>query len=97
MKLNESDIISNLQSNPLRAIAQYLIKNGNKITFYGKTWTKASADWVYFDAILDLDALKSKFQLNSAITIHENTDPKSGTERGFIDESTGEGLMGKLA
>jgi hypothetical protein len=29
------------------------------------------------------------------IVLHENLDP-SGTEKGFIDKRTGEGLMGKL-
>jgi hypothetical protein len=49
-----------------------------------------------FDTILDFDRLRKKFKLMDNIVLHENLDPKSGTEKGFIDKRTGEGLMGKL-
>jgi hypothetical protein len=51
---------------------------------------------IYFDTILDFDRLRKKFKLMDNIVLHENLDPKSGTEKGFIDKRTGEGLMGKL-
>jgi hypothetical protein len=46
--------------------------------------------------VLDVEKLWEKYQLGAHIVIHENLDPKSGTEKGFIDEQTGEGLMGKI-
>jgi hypothetical protein len=41
---------------------------------------ESSADWIYFDTILDFDRLK-KFKLMDNIVLHENLDPKSGTEK----------------
>lgn len=66
------------------------------ITSFGQAWSKASAPWIYFDTVLDVDGLRSKFRLDENLEIHENLDPKSGLEKGFVDKTTGEGLMGKL-
>ena len=96
MKDNTLHKIDNIKSDSLREIAEYLIENGNQITFFGQAWSNASADWIYFDTKLNLKRLKRKFKLKDNIVIHENLDPKSGTEKGFIDKLTGEGLMGKL-
>lgn len=85
-----------IKSDSLREIAEYLIENGIQITFFGLAWSNESADWIYFDTKLNLKSLKRKFKLKDNIVIHENFDPKSGTERGLIDQFTGEGLMGKL-
>jgi hypothetical protein len=74
-----------------------LIKiKGIEITYFGRAWTKQLADWIYFDTVLNVEKLWKKYQLGAHIVIHENLDPKSGTERGFIYEHTGEGLMGKI-
>ena len=96
MKNTELNKIKNLKSDSLREIAEYLIEAEFRITYFGQAWTNASADWIYFDTVLDFNNLKEKFKLKDHIIVHENLDPKSGTERGFIDEKTGEGLMGKL-
>ena len=85
-----------IKSDSLREIAEYLIENGIQITFFGHAWSNESADWIYFDTKLNLKRLKRKFKLKDNIVIHENLDPKSGTEIGLIDQFTGEGLMGKL-
>ncbi len=96
MKKTERDKISAIESDPLREIAEYLLKTGKRITYFGQAWTKAPSTWIYFDTVLDIYKLKDKFQLHDHIVIHENSDPKSGTEKGFVDKNTGEGLMGKL-
>ncbi|MBN2596277.1 MAG: hypothetical protein JXR82_05785 [Marinifilaceae bacterium] len=88
--------IERIKSDSLRKIAEFLIKNGIQITFFGQAWSNVSADWIYFDTILDLDRLRIDFKLKDNIIVHENLDPKSGTEKGFIDKLTGEGLIGKL-
>lgn len=85
-----------IKSDSLREIATYLLDSGIQITFFGQAWSNESADWIYFDSKLDLKGLRKKYKLDDNVIIHENLDPKSGTERGFIDKSTGEGLMGKL-
>ena len=96
MRNAELNKIKNLKSDSLREIALYLVEMGYQITFFGQAWSNEHADWVYFNSKLDLEGLKGKFKLSDNIIIHENLDPKSGTERGFIDKITGEGLMGKL-
>lgn len=96
MKDAELNKIKGLKSDSLRELAEYLLKNKNRITFFGQAWSNENADWIYFDTQLNLDRLKKKFNLKDNIVVHENLDPKSGTERGFIDKLTGEGLMGRL-
>ncbi len=86
-----------IQSKELQTIAKHLQAQNIPITSYGKTWSKATAAWIYFDTVLDLVQLRTDFDLGEHITVHQNLDPKSGTESGFIDEKTGEGLMGKLS
>ena len=85
-----------IKSDSLRNIAKSLKNKGIDITYFGRAWTKQLADWIYFDTVLDVEKLWEKYQLGAHIVIHENLDPKSGTEKGFIDEQTGEGLMGKI-
>ena len=96
MRDTEPHNIKRIKSDSLREIAEYLIENGIQITFFGQAWSNTSADWIYFDTKLNINRLKRKFKLKDNIVIHENLDPKSGTEKGFIDKLTGEGLMGKL-
>jgi hypothetical protein len=85
-----------IKSVSLRQIAKGLQKSGIKISYCGRAWTEQHANWIYFDTVLNVEKLRNKYQLGAHIVIHENLDPKSGTEKGFIDEQTGEGLMGKI-
>ena len=88
--------LQQFESKEIRELASYLVNQGHTITFFGKAWSKQVGNWVYFDTVLDLESLRNHFQLASHITVHQNLDPKSGTEKGFIDQNTGEGVMGKL-
>lgn len=90
------DPINWIQSPMLREVAIYLVSQHVPITFYGRTWTKQTADWLYVDTVLDLESLQKQFHWGDHIQIHENLDPKSGTERGIIDTQTGEGIIGRL-
>ena len=85
-----------IKSVSLRQIAKGLQKSGIEITYFGFTWTKQQANWIYFDTVLNVEKLRNNYQLGAHIVIHENLDPKSGTGKGFIDEQTCEGLMGKI-
>jgi len=91
------DKINLIQSKELRKLAKHLKKEKCKITFFGKAWSKQTADWIYFDTVLNVEKLKKKFDFGDHIQIHKNTDPRSGKELGFIDSKTGEGLMGRLS
>lgn len=90
------DYTDQIVSYELKKLAKALIKENVKITFYGKAWSKVEANWIYFDTVLDIERIKSEFNFSENIVIHTNTDPKSGTESGFVDKTTGEGLMGRL-
>ena len=83
-----------IESKEIKEMAKYLTKQGIAITFFGKAWSGCVNNWIYFDTILEIEELIEKFSLDSNISIHENLDPKSGKERGFIDNRTGEGIMG---
>lgn len=85
-----------LQSEELRNLAKYLQRKGAQITFFGAAWSNSKGNWIYFDIKLDLGKLKKQFSLSSDIMEHVNNDPKSGTEAGFIDNRTGEALIGLL-
>jgi hypothetical protein len=85
-----------IKSDSLRQIAKNYKKRGIKIDYFGHAWTKQMANWIYFDTVLNVEKLRKEYQLGAHIVIHENLDPKSGMEKGFIDEQTGEGLMGKV-
>ena len=90
------DSVNWIQSPVLKEVATYLVNQNIPITYYGRTWTEQTADWLYVDAVLDLEALQEQFQWGDYMQIHENLDPKSGTERGIIDTQTGEGIIGQL-
>ena len=66
------------------------------VTYFGKAWSGSTNNWIYFDTVLDLEKLRVDFELGGDFEIHENPDPKSGQERGFVDSKTREGIMGKI-
>ncbi len=94
--MESSNIVNSILSPELKRVANKLIKDKVPITFYGKAWSANKSNWIYFDKILDLNKIRSEFNLGSDIIEHKNLDPKSGLESGFIDVKTEEGLMGKL-
>jgi len=85
-----------IQSPYLRQLANHLLEKSIPMTFYGRSWTKQTADWMYFDTVLDIESLQKQFQMGQQIQIHENRDAHSGTERGLVDTQTGEGIIGRL-
>ena len=91
-----SDPSNSIISTDLKELAKYLIKRNYKITYWGKAWSENNADWIYFDKKLDLKKLRTKMEFGDNIVEHKNLDNKSGLESGFIDQNTGEGIMGKL-
>ena len=91
-----SDFSNSIRSAELRTLAKKLIKENTRITFYGKAWSENTADWIYFDKVLDLKKIRNKFAFGKNIIEHQNLDIKSGLESGFIDKNTNEGIMGKV-
>jgi len=91
-----SDLSNSVKSVDLKRLAKYLIKNNATVTFYGKSWSETTADWMYFDKVFDLKKIRSNMLFGENIVDHQNLDSRSGLESGFIDKETGEGIMGKL-
>jgi len=52
------------------------------------------SDWIYFDSVLNINELIIQFDKEKSLVIHENTDPRSGLEKGLIDSITNEAVMG---
>ena len=73
--------IESINSNGIREISLFIYKQGHAISFFCKAWSDVSANWIYFDIILNIDTLISKYDKNRNLEIHENLDPRSGLER----------------
>jgi hypothetical protein len=80
----------------LAALEQALIRRGVKVTFRGAAWSKNCREWAYFDVRLDIAAIQERFAFPGCVQVHENKDPRSGRERGFVCDSCNDGLMGKI-
>jgi hypothetical protein len=81
----------------LAKLEEELIKANIKETYRGQVWTKNCREWVYFDVVLNTESLSKRLNLPSCVSIHENLDPKSGTERGFYCEICKDGIMGLIS
>lgn len=81
----------------LRQLEQALIDAGFKETCRGQVWSKNCREWVYYDVVFDIDTVKSRFPFDPCIVVHENTDPKSGRERGFECRECHDAVMGLIS
>ncbi len=80
----------------LAALEKALLASGAKVTYRGQVWSMNCREWVYFDVILDTDAVQQRFQLAPCVKVHENRDAKSGQEKGFWCATCKDALMGLL-
>ena len=78
----------------LLPLEKYISSVGAKETSRGKAWSANCRTWVYFDVILNVDALRKKLDLNDCIKVHEHIGTHSGTELGLICEVHEDGIMG---
>lgn len=71
------------------------LKNrGIKETSRGQPWTLNCREWVYYDCVLNLEKLKTRFAFPDFITIHVNNDERSGLEAGFYCELCQDAVIG---
>lgn len=80
----------------LTDIEQALLDAGIKETFRGTPWSQNCREWVYFDVVLDVSALKLHFDIPDCVEIHENTDQRSGIERGMVCTECQDAIMGNI-
>lgn len=71
-----------------------LIQSGAKETCRGQVWSKNCREWVYFDVALDLARVRETFRLDPSVEVHENRDPRSGLEAGFVCRDCQDAVMG---
>jgi len=65
-------------------------------TFRGQAWSANCREWVYFDAVLDLDDIRARHVLAPCVREHVNLDTHNGTERGLECSVHHDGIMGRL-
>jgi len=80
----------------LAALEAALIASGARETFRGQAWSDNCREWVYFDVVLDVDALRRRFAFGPEVEMHENRDPRSGLERGFVCRECNDAVMGVI-
>ncbi|HNQ77260.1 MAG TPA: hypothetical protein PKJ37_09780 [Acidobacteriota bacterium] len=78
----------------LRKLEEELLSAGIKETYRGTPWTDNCREWVYFDVVLDTASIAARMNFAPCVTVHENLDPKSGTERGFYCSECLDAIMG---
>lgn len=81
----------------LAPLEQELVAADVVETYRGQAWSKNCREWAYFDVVLDTDALTARFSFPPCVAVHENTDPKSGFERGFVCSEHHDAIMGRIA
>ncbi|MDW7759601.1 MAG: hypothetical protein SCM96_03060 [Acidobacteriota bacterium] len=81
----------------LAPLEKDLLEAGFRETFRGRAWTKNCREWVYFDVVFDIESVLARMLFDPCVEIHENLDPKSGTERGFFCSECLDGVMGLIA
>ena len=52
-------------------------------------------EWVYFDCVLDLAALRKRFSFADCVHDHEHIGTHDGCEQGFYCSECHDGIMGK--
>ena len=77
----------------LKQLDDDLKKKGIKETFRGVAWSHNTREWVYYDCILDLEAIRKKYGLPDFVKVHNN-DNRSGLEAVFYCELCQDGVMG---
>ncbi|HJW29718.1 MAG TPA: hypothetical protein VJ508_10830 [Saprospiraceae bacterium] len=78
----------------LIGLDEELKRKGIKELFRGQAWSDNSRQWVYYDCLLDLEAIRQRFHFPNFILNHVNDDPKSGTEAGFVCMHCHDAVMG---
>lgn len=63
-------------------------------TFRGAAWSANCREWVYFDCVLDRDAIRRRYELAACVEDHEHRGTHDGQEAGFVCTVDHDGVMG---
>ena len=80
----------------LRWLELELTKAGHRETYRGQPWSNNCREWVYFDVVLDLPAIRAAYPVPAEVEDHENLDERSGVERGLVCAACHDGIVGAI-
>jgi len=78
----------------LRVLEDELVAGKRTMTSAGQAWSSNCRYWIYFDVLLDCDAIKRRLKLGNGITVHVNDDPRSGREQGLVCDACHDAIVG---
>lgn len=78
----------------LKPLEDYLIGLGIAETYRGQVWSENCREWVYYDAVLQPERLKKRFNFDDTITVFDYVDIKVGSELGLECSVCKDGIMG---
>jgi hypothetical protein len=79
----------------LAELERGLIAAGVRETFRGHAWSNKCREWVYFDCVLDLAALRQRLKLPDCVRDHEHLGTHDGQELGFVCAACHDAIMGR--
>ncbi|HQZ95884.1 MAG TPA: hypothetical protein PLP21_06165 [Pyrinomonadaceae bacterium] len=80
----------------LAGLEQELITSGAVETSRGKPWSKNCREWVSFDVVFDTAAISNRIPFAPSVEVYENTDVRTGLEKGFVCSSCHDGIIGAI-
>ena len=78
----------------LRELELAIASAGINETYRGQVWSENCREWVYFDCLLELAAIREAFDLAPCVVDHRNDDSRSGLEAGFVCKKCNDAIMG---
>jgi len=79
----------------LRDLEEEITASGIAETFRGQAWSDNCREWVYFDRVLDLAALRARFSFAPFVVDHQHRGTHDGQESGFVCEQCKDAVMGR--
>ena len=78
----------------LRALELAVMAAGHAELSRGAAWSENCREWVYFDCVLPLDAIRRAFALDACVEEHVHRGTHDGQEAGFVCRVHHDGIMG---
>lgn len=79
----------------LRPVQDYIRSRGVRVLDVTTPWSRNCRNWVYFDrAVLDVESLKSRFNLPACVVVHSHRGTHDGAEHGLVCQADHDALMG---
>lgn len=79
----------------LQPLESALLAAGVKETYRGQAWSKNCREWVYFDCLLNLPALRQRLSLPACVVEHQHRGTHDGQESGFVCSLCNDAVMGR--